>query len=478
MDGPIPEPPREATTRLGSTVGGRYPLLEVLGTGGMGAVFRSVQPHVERTVAIKVLHSPDLMGDATGARFLREAKAIAALDHPSVVTLYDFGVDPDGTAFMVMEHVRGATLGSQFDLGRVPPGLLLDLVLEVLGALEAAHALGVVHRDLKPDNVMLLAQPKAHAHVKVLDFGLAKLVQEGASQRALTAAGMVCGTPAYISPEQVLGQDADARSDLYAVGVLLYEGLTGKRPFSGDLALDVLQAHVSAPLPDLPEDFPDSLQALLEQALAKEPGERFSSATEMAEAVRDARDSLPEVFAAGDTLQTPIPPAVARMMLQLEETGETERSDTALDELGEEEARHDTAVTPPPEDAVRDEIDRMPTRPREAVGFAPTIAPSVPWLDSVSGPKSEVLPDPGATMLDDGAYAQTAMALEEVAPTPLVGDLEQGIETRPAVPDLSAADIEIEAPQRHSRWGLILVFVIAAGAAAGVLLLLRALRGS
>ena len=459
--------------RIGTTVGGRYRLLEVLGTGGMGTVYRSVQPHVERPVAIKVLHAPDLMGDTTPARFLREARAVASIHHPSVVTLYDFGLDPDGTAFMVMEQVRGETLASQFEQGRIPPGLLLDLVLEVLGALEAAHAHGVVHRDLKPDNVMLLDEPTAHARVKVLDFGLAKMVRDDLSQRALTADGMVCGTPAYISPEQVEGREADARSDVYAVGVLLFEGLTGRRPFVGELAVDVLQAHLSAPVPRLSDECPPEVQVLVDRALAKDPASRYSGAAAMASAVTAAIAVLPEAFSAGDTLQTPIPPAVARMMLRLQDGAGDERAATTHDPFLE--SRHDTDPTPPPD--VDAELDRMPTRPRGDLGFAPTMAPSLPWLEPAPSPDPDDL-SPDATLLDGGAYAPTMLAMTGRLPTPRPAASAAEAATRPAVRELSAEELAaLPRSERQPLWVLVLVFVLAAALAATVAFVIDLLRG-
>ena len=179
---------------LGTTIGGRYPVLGLLGRGGMGAVYRSVQPLVEREVAIKVILPFDgSEADVARQRFLREAKAIAGVAHPSIVTLYDFGVEEDGTLYMVMERVRGRTLREAQRSGSLPAGAFVDVCIELLGALDVAHAGGLVHRDLKPDNVMLLDEPTEHNHIKVLDFGLARLaegtVAGGASRRPAPCSG-------------------------------------------------------------------------------------------------------------------------------------------------------------------------------------------------------------------------------------------------------------------------------------------------
>ena len=299
---------------LGRTVGGRYPLLAVLGSGAMGTVYRSIQPLVERPVAIKVVSTGRGGVAQAEVRFQREAKAVASLAHPAIVTLYDFGVDPDGTAYMVMEHVRGTTLASELDRGSFPPRLFLDLVLEVLDALAVAHGHGLVHRDLKPDNVMVLAQPTQYTRVKVLDFGLAKLLGPDNGEVPLTHVGAVCGTPAYISPEQFLGAEADARSDLYAVGVILYEGLVGRLPFEGDATFELMRAHVEDEAPPLPDEYPPELRLAVARALAKSRGHRFQTAAELAEALRAGRAGLPGDLEALRTLNRPLAPSVSRSL--------------------------------------------------------------------------------------------------------------------------------------------------------------------
>ena len=273
---------------LGTTVGGRYPIIGVLGHGGMGAVYRSVQPHVEREVAIKlVLPVEKAARDTVARRFLREAKAVAGLSHPAVVTLFDFGVEDDGTAFMVLELVRGATLTRAMRRGDVGAGRLVAILVEVLGALDAAHRQGLVHRDLKPDNVMVLDEASGGHTVKVLDFGLAKISGLSGGGK-LTRTNMVFGTPPYMAPEQATASAVDARTDLYAVGVILYQGLAGRLPFDGDDPMQILMGHVNDPPPPLPAHVAEPLVAVVMQALAKAPEERFPDARAMAAALEDA----------------------------------------------------------------------------------------------------------------------------------------------------------------------------------------------
>jgi len=278
---------------LGTTIGAKYPILGTVGHGGMGAVYRSIQPLVDRAVAIKlVLPSSEGASEIAAQRFLREAKAIARLTHPAIVTLFDFGVEDDGTAFMVMELVRGRTLSRAFRNKQVQRAQVVDIALETLEALEAAHREDLVHRDLKPENIMLLDDASGRHTIKVLDFGLAKLADGSTTGPQLTKTGMVFGTPQYMAPEQAMGEEADARTDLYALGVILFQGLAGHLPYESEKALVLLQSHVSAPIPDLPDDVGAGLAAVVTRAMAKEQGDRFPDAGSMAAALEAARGEV------------------------------------------------------------------------------------------------------------------------------------------------------------------------------------------
>ncbi|HEY6478021.1 MAG TPA: protein kinase [Polyangia bacterium] len=275
---------------IGRTLDGRYEVLGRLGEGGVGVVYRGRQTHLGRFVAIKVLHQ-----DAAGIpewrrRFEREAKALSALAHPNVVPVTDFGID-DGVPFLVMELLQGKTLGELIKEGPapLPLGRTVDIVRQTLRGLAFAHGKGIVHRDLKPANVFLQELPDQADHVRLLDFGMAKFL-EGSGSRTLpenlTRAGVVFGTPAYMSPEQVKSGAVDARSDVYAAGILLFELLAGRRPFVADTYEGYLGAHLTQPVPSLAKARPKivarrSFQALIERAMAKKPAERFEDAGAM-----------------------------------------------------------------------------------------------------------------------------------------------------------------------------------------------------
>ena len=273
---------------IGRTLDGRYQVLGRLGEGGVGVVYRGRQTHLGRFVAIKVLHQ-----DAAGItewrrRFEREAKALSALAHPNVVPVTDFGID-GGVPFLVMELLQGKTLGDLIKEGPLPLGRMLDIVRQTLRGLAFAHGKGIVHRDLKPANVFLQELPDQADHVRLLDFGMAKFL-EGSSSRTvpenLTRAGVVFGTPAYMSPEQVKAGSVDARSDVYAAGILLFELLAGRRPFGADTYEGYMGAHLTQSVPSLAKSRPKIpaarlFQPLIERAMAKKPAERFEDAGAM-----------------------------------------------------------------------------------------------------------------------------------------------------------------------------------------------------
>ena len=280
---------------LGTVLGGKYPILSVLGAGGMGAVYGSIQPLVEREVAIKVILPTPVTSDEDGdaardaqRRFLREAKALAALSHPGLVTLHDFGTEEDGTLFMVMERLDGRTLGQMVRDKRLDQRRAVELVALALDGLAAAHGAGLIHRDLKPDNIMVL-EPEgssgATQRVKLLDFGLVFI--SGAGESRITRSGLVFGTPAYMSPEQARGGvEMDERSDIYSMSVVLYEAVAGRLPFECDQPHQYMFKHVSDPPDPLPGFVPSTLRKIIERGLHKEPAHRFQDAQSMGEALR------------------------------------------------------------------------------------------------------------------------------------------------------------------------------------------------
>ncbi|MEU6403894.1 protein kinase [Streptomyces sp. NPDC046985] len=266
--------------------GGRYQLRDVLGEGGMASVHLAYDSVLDRQVAVKTLHTELGREPAFRERFRREAQAVAKLTHTNIVSVFDTGEDDlDGmtTPYIVMEYVEGRPLGSVLDEdvrrhGAMPADQALKVTADVLAALEISHEMGLVHRDIKPGNVMVTKR----GVVKVMDFGIARAVQSGVT--SMTQTGMVVGTPQYLSPEQALGRGVDARSDLYSVGVMLFQLVTGRLPFDADSPLAIAYAHVQeAPVApsSVNRSLPPAVDALVARALKKNPNERFPSAESM-----------------------------------------------------------------------------------------------------------------------------------------------------------------------------------------------------
>ena len=288
MNTPAPEPtPSPAATSLvGQVVSGRYRIQKLLGEGGMGAVYLAEHTHMRKRVALKLLHAEMSTDEEVLARFRREAEAAAHVEHPNVAAATDFGQTDDGAFFLVLEYVEGTSLRDALKPGAFPPARALHVARQIAFALERAHGAGIVHRDLKPENVMLVHKGDDADFVKVLDFGIAKVEpnpQRDATQ-PLTRLGTILGTPEYMAPEQALGETVGPPADLYAVGVMLYEMLTGKHPFDADDRMAVLSMHIVAPVPkmsdrnpslDVPPPIEDLVRRLLEKdAKLRPPGAR------------------------------------------------------------------------------------------------------------------------------------------------------------------------------------------------------------
>jgi len=274
-------------TMIGRTVANNFLLQEVIGIGAMGTIYRAEQRSLGKTVVIKLIHRDQLSDPTLALRFHREARAASRLNHPNCIQIIDFGEMDDGRLYIAMEHVSGKDLAQVLhDAYPLPPGRIIHVMRQVCLALDEAHANGVLHRDLKPENIMVGNRRNMEDFVKVLDFGIAKLMDKVSTSGAETLSGMVCGTPEYMSPEQARGDDIDARSDLYTVGVLLYELLTNQVPFVGDNALKVMTQHLSAAPVDAAELAPNAPQGLCElamQLMAKERDHRPPSALGVAQ---------------------------------------------------------------------------------------------------------------------------------------------------------------------------------------------------
>ncbi len=271
---------------VGRTVLGRYRIDRVIGEGGMGRVYVATQTIGDSTrqVAVKAI-IPSLARDPSLApRFRREAGTIVKLTHPSTVRLYDFG-EEDGRFLLVMEYVAGRRLADDLANGPLPLARVVPIVLQIAGSLDDAHAQGVIHRDLKPENIILTADASGAQLVKVVDFGIAKQIDAPVDEPAITARGMLLGTPAYMSPEQCLGVPVDARSDVYALGVLTYRMLAGALPWEGRNVYEWISRHVReppAPLGQLVPGLPGRVVRAVHRALSKSPEDRPASAGEFA----------------------------------------------------------------------------------------------------------------------------------------------------------------------------------------------------
>jgi len=281
---------------IGKVIDGRYRIEDVLGTGGVGVVYRAEHLKLQRRVAIKVLHEKLGKIDELRRRFEREGQALSALSHPNVVSVNDYGIS-NGMPYLVMELLAGRTLADLIDDDGPPEiALAMKIQRQILRGLAFAHEKGIVHRDLKAANVFLQALPDAPHHVKILDFGLAKIftTEQGDADPTLTKSGTILGTPAYMSPEQATGSSVDERADVYSAGVLFYEILTGRYPYEAPTRAEMLRAHLLEPIPDAEAaraglSLTPELRGFLDKAMQKERQDRWNSAGEML----DALDGLP-----------------------------------------------------------------------------------------------------------------------------------------------------------------------------------------
>lgn len=277
-------------------VGDKYGVTGLIGEGGMGAVYEAEHLAIGRLVAVKVLHPKHAQKKEAVARLQHEARVAGTIGHPNICEIYDMGRLDDGSPYLVMERLHGETLAERIQRdGTVPYRDLLDIVVQVLSALVAAHDKGVIHRDLKPDNIFLSERAGMHPVAKLLDFGISKAQREESSMD-LTRTGMVMGTPYYMAPEQARGQrDLDGRVDLWAVGVILYEALSGRRPFVARnynaLLMQILTTK-HKPLGEVARDVPGPLCAVVDRALAKMREDRFQNASEFLDALTQLRRTL------------------------------------------------------------------------------------------------------------------------------------------------------------------------------------------
>src|SRR5262249_19401121 len=378
----------------GGLLGGRYKLEQCIGSGGMGEIYSARRMHIGDTVAVKVLR-PDVVEDEKSRqRFYREARAAAMLHHPNAVVIHDFGEDADGTAYIVMELLVGRSLRQVLiQEGPINAFRVRGIIRQASAALDAGHRNGIVHRDIKPDNIILLDSNDAADHVKILDFGIAKVLDNKALdthslEQRLTNVGSVIGTPHYMAPEQCQGEEADSRSDIYSLGVVLYELLTGVAPFLAKTPTGVAIKHVTEkprPLREINPSVPEAVERVVLHALEKDPNARPQTALELAREFENALVLGPDT-------------------MRLTNSGESERLTTSLID-------HAGAA----------ETVRTPTQPGAAVpspNFETTVSPSPasPNFETTVSPspappnfETTVSPSPAAGQLNKSGDAGTEL---------------------------------------------------------------------
>ncbi|MEZ4220685.1 MAG: serine/threonine-protein kinase [Polyangiaceae bacterium] len=299
-----------AGDRLLGQVVGRYRVARLIGRGGMGEVYLGVQPDIGSRVAIKLLPLERTENPTLVERFFAEARAVNLIRHEGIVNVLDLATLPDGRPYIVMEYLEGAPLSAFIARGPIAIGTMAALTIDVASALSAAHERGIVHRDLKPDNIYVTATGRP----KILDFGIAKLRPELGAADVATKTGALLGTPHYMSPEQALGRAVDPRSDIYSLGIILFEAVTGQKPFDADSLFELLRHHVDTPAPSprssRPELSPGYEQVIL-RALAKDPNQRFQNAYELISALHEAVRGLDDTAYVSLSRYGSLPPSGA-----------------------------------------------------------------------------------------------------------------------------------------------------------------------
>lgn len=404
---------------IGSSVG-NYRVVSKLGAGAMATVYLAEHPRINKKVAIKVINQDLATSKEMVSRFMTEARAASQIGHDHIVDILDFGQSPEGENFMIMEYLEGQTISSRIRAaGRLDVMAALHIAMQIVDALQTAHAKGVIHRDLKPDNIYLIRRAGTGDYVKILDFGLAKLLSGTEGQNHKTSSGSVLGTPHYMAPEQCEGKTTiDGRADLYSVGCIMYQMLTGELPFPGEGFAEVLIKHLSEPPPvvrSLNPQIPASVEKLILHCLAKSRDHRFQTAEELLWALHD-----PESWSLqfGDDMMRIVGPLPGRGVAMLPPTMPTMHAGgvpSALTAAGQPPISPVSTVNIAPGSA-----PALPSRPSVPIAAVTVAAGSSPALPPVLGPgQSAARPGiPPAVMppsaLDIPVVAADAAQLAEV----------------------------------------------------------------
>lgn len=451
---------------IGYNIGGRYKIERLLGQGGMSAVYQANDPNLRRSVAIKLIHAHLSTDPEFVKRFEEEAAAVAQLRHPHIIQVYDFNQD-NGTFYMVLEFVQGETLqarlkGLSAAGKKMPLAEAIRLMVKICDAAGYAHGRGMVHRDLKPANVMLNPQGEPI----LMDFGVAKI--KGGQMH--TATGAIVGTPLYMSPEQARGDKLDARTDLYALGVMLYEMAAGKPPFEADSAMSIMLKHLNEPVPDISplvgNESPIELKAIIEKALSKDPAQRFQSAAEMGQALQVVGAQL-----AGATLVTDTPSGLKAVEVTgtMLPTATATAATTAGKPFGE-------AAVPVPTETV------LPT-PAATTTSQPSGEAAGPVVTATMSPAVTETPTPTTTTTSQPSSAVALpVATTNTPPAPIpTATIASQPSGQIAIPREATKDKE---PERATRpalpwmWiGLVGLFILIGGVALTFTVILPALQG-
>jgi len=431
---------------IGTLAAGRYRILRLLGEGGMGQVYLAEHVAIEKRVALKVLRAEYANKGEIVTRFQQEAISASRIKHPNVLDVFDFGQLENGCFFLAMEFLEGNDLADELARRRVLDAAMgIRISMQICRALAAAHANGVVHRDMKPENVFLQRTADGEEIVKIVDFGIAQLRSKDTAivetKRRLTRTGMIFGTPEYMAPEQASGKHADLRSDIYSVGIIMYEMFTGAVPFTGDTFLGVLSKHLSEPTPTMNAVYPElaisaSLQGVIMHALEKEPTVRYQTMLEFAHAISASADAAALGYrpTASTTSEHPITfaPHVAGTPTHQQFAPSAPPSSGAARVRGPGQAK-DTEAASRAETLIGAEANTRPHAPRSRGGLVAVLVAVVAlggggaWFMTHRGGSTHPTPE-----------AHTALAAIPFAPAPAAAQASQSA-VATAAPSVEAA---------------------------------------